>query len=297
MTRTDITFLSGADRCAGWLYPPTGAGRERPPIVVLGHGIGGVKEMRLDAYAERFQQAGYACLVFDYRHFGASGGEPRQLLDVATELGDWRAAVAYARELDDVDTSRIALFGSSFGGGLVIDVAAHDGDIAAVISQCPFTDGLASARASGPISTARVTALAVADLAAAMFGRAPVTAALAGPPRSAALMTAPDCAPGYLALTDVAPSFRNEVCARFVFEIARYFPGRRASKVNCPILFALCRDDSVAPARASRTHANRAPRAEIREYPVGHFDVYLGEPFERVVDDYVDFLHRHLPVG
>ena len=46
------------------------------------HGLAGVKEMRLDAYAERFCAAGLACLVFDYRHFGESAGEPRQLLDI-----------------------------------------------------------------------------------------------------------------------------------------------------------------------------------------------------------------------
>ena len=192
----------------------------------------------LDAFAERFRESGYACLVFDYRHFGASTGEPRQLLDIKQELADWHAALAYVRSLDAVDGSRVALFGSSFGGGLVIDVAAADGNVSAVISQCPFTDGLASARAGGAVSTAKVTAIAIRDLASAALRRQPVMAALAGPPGSAALMTAPDCESGYLALTSVAPTFRNEVCARFALAIARYFPGRRAADVNCPILFA-----------------------------------------------------------
>lgn len=30
-------------------------------------------------YAEEFTQAGYIVVVFDYRYFGESGGEPRQL--------------------------------------------------------------------------------------------------------------------------------------------------------------------------------------------------------------------------
>ena len=50
----------------------------RFPGVVLAHGWTGVREQRLDAYAERFAGAGLAALVFDYRHFGASAGEPRQ---------------------------------------------------------------------------------------------------------------------------------------------------------------------------------------------------------------------------
>ena len=78
--RLNVTFPSGPDECHAWLYLPKGGGR--PPVVVMAHGLGGVREMRLDAYAERFAAAGYVCLVFDYRHFGASGGQPRQLLSI-----------------------------------------------------------------------------------------------------------------------------------------------------------------------------------------------------------------------
>jgi hypothetical protein len=34
--------------------------------------------------------------------------------------------------------------------------------------------------------------------------------------------------------------------------------------------------------------------AEARRYPIGHFEPYLGAPFERSVADQVDFLQRHL---
>ena len=50
--------------------PPDGV--ENPPIVVLAHGFAAFRELRLDAYAARFAQAGYAALVFDYRSWGAS---------------------------------------------------------------------------------------------------------------------------------------------------------------------------------------------------------------------------------
>ncbi len=66
--RRDVEFTSGGEVCAAWLYTPAGAGPH--PIVVMAHGLGSVKEMRLDAFAERFQAAGYACLVFDYRYWG-----------------------------------------------------------------------------------------------------------------------------------------------------------------------------------------------------------------------------------
>src|SRR5919201_2030951 len=99
--RLNVTFPSGPDGSHAWVYLPEGGGRR--PVVVMAHGLGGVREMRLDAYAERFAAAGYACLVFDYRHFGASGGQPRQLLSIRRQLQDWRAAVAYARSRPETD--------------------------------------------------------------------------------------------------------------------------------------------------------------------------------------------------
>jgi uncharacterized protein len=38
----------------------------------------------------------------------------------------------------------------------------------------------------------------------------------------------------------------------------------------------------------------RAPLADVRVYPYGHFDIYSGAPFERVVADQVEFLSRVL---
>ena len=57
----------------------------------MAHGFGACKEGRLDAFAERFAAAGMAALVFDYRHFGASTGEPRQLIDIDRQHADWQA--------------------------------------------------------------------------------------------------------------------------------------------------------------------------------------------------------------
>src|SRR5213082_1890740 len=147
--RRDVAFNSSGDECRAWLFLPDA---ERPPLVILGHGLGATREYGLEPYARRFSDAGIAALVFTYRHFGDSGGEPRQLLEIERLLDDWAAALAYARNLDGIDTARIALWGTSFGGGHVLVAAARDGDVAAVVSQCPFTDGVAATRAPHPRS-------------------------------------------------------------------------------------------------------------------------------------------------
>jgi len=293
--RLDLAFPAGDTQCRAWLYLPEGSGAR--PALVMAHGLGGVRDMRLDAYAGRFAAAGYACLVFDYRHFGASGGRPRQLLNIRRQLQDWKAAVACARSRPEVDPRRVVLWGTSFGGGHVLATAARDPAVAAVIAQGPFTDGVASALAMRPDSSVKVMARAVRDVAGARLGRPPVMVATAGPPGSAALMTAADAEPGYLALVPAQAPFANQVAARAALDIVRYRPGRRTAKIACPVLFCVCEHDSVAPARPTLRHARRAPRGEVRLYPDGHFDIYAAGPFERVVKDQLAFLARHVPAG
>jgi pimeloyl-ACP methyl ester carboxylesterase len=262
----------------------------------MAHGLGAIRAMGLRTYAERFIAAGYACLVFDYRHFGASDGLPRHLLSPTKQLADWAAAVSFVRELDQVDGDRIVAWGTSFAGGHVIATAAdRPTGLVAAIAQCPFTNGIASALAMSPLSASKATLAAVRDVMRGWCGLSPHMIATAGPPHSTALMTAPDAEPGYLALVPPGIDFRNEVAARAVFDIIRYRPGRRVAQIEVPILFAICQTDSVAPARPTLRYAATAPRGETTTYPDGHFAIYSGDPFERVVRDQLAFLSVHVP--
>jgi fermentation-respiration switch protein FrsA (DUF1100 family) len=293
-TRRDVAFTSSGDECRAWLFMPEA---ERPPLVILGHGLGATREYGLEPFARRFAEAGIAALVFTYRHFGDSGGHPRQLLDIERQLDDWAAALAYARSLDEIDSTRIALWGTSFGGGHVIEAAARDGAVAAVVSQCPFTDGLAATRAASPRSLVRALVPAVRDELARIRNKPPVLVPLVGPHGSTALMTSPDSEAGYRALIPPGADFENGVAARFITRVGLHRPGRSARKVNAPILFCICDTDAVAPAETALRYAATAPRGEVKRYPVGHFDIYLGEPFEHAVRDQTEFLVRHLGVA
>ncbi|SFF53570.1 Alpha/beta hydrolase family protein [Fontimonas thermophila] len=290
---TTVSFVSGGQRCVASFYRPPGSGPF--PVIVMAHGLGGTRIMRLPAYAERFAAAGYACLVFDYRHFGDSEGEPRQLLDIGKQLADWKAAVAYARTLDEVKPDQVILWGTSFSGGHVLVVAAEDARIAAVISQCPFTDGLASSLAMQPLTALRVSVRALRDRIGAALGAAPLMVPLAGRPGETALMNAPDVWAGYRALVPPGATIPDTVAARIALDIIRYTPGRMASRIKAPVLFCICNTDSVAPAKTSLRHARRAPRGEIQCYADGHFDIYVGDGFERVIRDQLAFLRRHVP--
>src|SRR4051794_28072423 len=295
MGRRDVSFESGGERCAAWLYEPDGAGPH--PIAVLAHGFGGTRKARLWAYAERFAEAGIAALVFDYRHFGDSGGEPRQLLDIRRQLGDWRAAVACARGLDGIDPDRVALWGTSFSGGHVTVIAAEDKRIAAAISQGAFFDGIAALRAAGPANIGRMTVAGLRDEARRLRGRPSFMLPVVGAPGTLAAMNSPDAEPGYRALFAEQSEFRNEVAARIGLRVGMYRPIRQASRVGCPWLVCVADRDVITPPRSALKAAAKAARGEVRRYDAGHLDIYVGKTFESVVADQIDFLTRNLLEG
>lgn len=293
-----VRFPSGESECAGDLYLPAGAPPASGfPLAILGHGLGATRDMGLQHYAERFAASGFAALTFDYRAFGESGGAPRQVLSIGRQHEDYRAALTFARSLGEIDGQRIALWGSSFAGGHVLHLASQGIDVAAVIAQCPFTDGLASSRTVGIGTTLKLGAAAAADLAAAAVRRAPVLVATAGKPGSAALMTAPDALPGYEALEALCkPGHVSGVAARFALQIGAYRPGTSLRKITAPTFVLVCSPDTVAPDETTQRHLQKAanPAIESKTYGVGHFDIYLGAPFETAVADMLAFLERTL---
>ncbi len=228
-------------------------------------------------------------VLFDYRHFGASTGQPRQLLDIGAQHADYHSVVAWARRLDGVDPDRIVLWGSSFSGGHVLAVAAQDPRIAAVIAQAPFTDGVATLRAEPVALIPKLIAAALRDQLGAWSGRPPHMLPAVGEPGTVAAMTSPDAKPGFEAIVGQNSLWRNEFSARVALRLTLYRPGSRTGRLAMPLLVCVCDDDVVTPPGPTVKAAHRAPRGELRRYPYGHFDIY-NDP--QVKTDQVAFLRR-----
>ena len=133
--RQDVTFSSEGADLSGWLYMPDSG--PPWPLVVMAHGFSATRHMTADKYAEVFHKAGLAVLLYDHRGFGDSGGEPRQQLNPWIQARGYRDAISYARSLEGVDVSRVAIWGDSFSGGVALAVAGMDDRVAALVVQVP----------------------------------------------------------------------------------------------------------------------------------------------------------------
>lgn len=296
---SEESFASAGVTCAARVYRPTGDEQLRP-VVVMGHGFGGVRALRLYAYAERFAAAGYLVVVFDYRGFGESDGIPRQVLDVRMQLQDWRAALEFARRLPGADPERVVAWGTSFGGGHVITLAGRGEPLAAVIAQVPHVSGPAAVRATGLRSALRLAPLALRDQLAALQGRDPVYVEAVGLPGTTAVMTSPDAVPRLavqLADSGLQPGdYPQHVAARIALTIGRYSPIRHAAGVTCPALVQIAAHDAITPRAVAERAAARMARSTVHVYGCGHFDPYVEPFFDTTITDQLAFLALHVPL-
>lgn len=299
-TRTDADFASDGTRCAAWLYKPADSSLNNDaglPCVVMAHGLGGVRTAGLQPYAEAFATAGLAVLLFDYRYFGDSDGQPREHINVAQQQADWHAAIAHARQLPGIDAARIGIWGSSFSGGHVIAIGAQDANIRAVCSQGAMMDGLGALKhltaSQGVLHSMKLTAAALRDIARQKLGRSPEYLPVVGSPGDWAALATHDAKDGYLRITP--DDWPNRMTAGMLLTLALYRPGLQSDKVAAPILFVVATTDSICPPADVEAAAARAgDTATVLRLETGHFEIYVDDWFKQGCAAQTAFLTEHL---
>jgi dipeptidyl aminopeptidase/acylaminoacyl peptidase len=139
--RTEVFFYSDGLRLAGLLYEPEGLRPgERRPAVICCHGYTGMKDVYLLPVPERLAAHGYVALAFDHRGFGKSEGQRARLIP-PEQAEDIRNALTFMSTLPSVDVDRLALYGTSFGGGNVVTVAGTDHRVRCVVAVVGIGDG------------------------------------------------------------------------------------------------------------------------------------------------------------
>lgn len=294
--KIDLELRSGDDVIGAWLFIAEGADAPRP-CIVMGHGFGLTRGCGLRELAVAFAEAGYAVLLFDYRGFGDSGGEPRQLISFRKQLEDWAAAIDFARVLPEVDASRVVTWGFSLGAGHALTTAARDERVVAVVAVVPMFDGLSSTLAAmkrwSLPNFLRIAARAAKDLIGSWFGRRPTMVPLTARPGELGLLSSPDAYPGYQAI--VPPDFNYDTAARIGLLFWTCLPGLLLRRFSRTILVLTSTVDQINPPGPTLRRARKCKSATIIELDCQHMEAVLEPNRSRVVNATLEFLNQHMP--
>jgi pimeloyl-ACP methyl ester carboxylesterase len=260
----------------------------------MGNGLATEWSFGTADFIRAFTAAGMATFNFDYRHFGASSGEPRQLLDFAKQLDDWRAALACLQARADVDVSRLALWGSSLGGGHALMLAAETPSLRAVVAQVPHLDSRQAMKLVPKWQLIRTVGHALRDKLGALLHGAPHEIPVLAEPGEIGLLTRPGWKAHYLSLVPVDSNWRNAVPARSVFTAGNYNPIDVVSRLQMPVMLAYGLRDAAIPAQNVERAAQAMADVTLLPFDDDHFGAYHGIFHDDVVGQETAFLSQHL---
>lgn len=110
-----VRFIVEGEPVVGHLHLPDVPGPH--PAVVVGGPMTSVKEQVTGVYAAALAQRGFAALAIDPRHFGESGGAPRQYEHYQRKIADLRGAHAWLAAHPAVAPGRLGAVGVCLGAG------------------------------------------------------------------------------------------------------------------------------------------------------------------------------------
>ncbi|WP_218780434.1 alpha/beta hydrolase [Bacillus sp. EAC] len=284
-------FLSRGLQCAGTLYLPIGV--NNPAVIIMAHGFAGIRKFRLDAFAERFAEAGVAAFFFDYRNFGDSEGEPRHWVDPKRHQEDYYEALKYVKTLPEVDANRVILWGSSLSGGHVLTIAGKQPSIAAVIAQVPHVSGIPTMLAMKPINLLTAIGAALRDILGNSLFKSHYYSPVIGKPGTFAAMNSEGSWEGYMQFVTPDAQWENKVLARTFLKIPMYSPSHSVHRIQVPSLVIAGSKDTVTPAATTKRAATKIKDVEFHMLDCTHFEPYTGDCFEVNISIQLEFLNKH----
>ncbi|MCC6628453.1 MAG: alpha/beta fold hydrolase [Chloroflexi bacterium] len=288
-----VSFYSQSTRLVGHVHLPDGlAEGERRPGIVLCHGFNAAQTVAIPDIAAHLCAAGYAVLRFDYRGIGLSDG-PRGRIVPPEHVQDVRNALTFMQAQDHVDADRLGLYGTSFGGSHAVMAAAVDERVRALVSTVSIGNGrrwLRSMRRHWEFAeflrrldadrrqrvlTGESAIVSPYDI----MVPDPVTQAVHAERARLAGRPAPDIVlESGEAILEYAP---EEVVDRIAPRAA---------------LFIHAADDALVPAEESIAMHARAgePKRLVLVPNAGHYDLYSGPGFARVMAEATDWFDAYL---
>ena len=289
-----VTFFSEGVRLVGDVYYPDDlrAGERRAGIVLC-HGYTGVKDLYLPDNARVLNQAGYVVLVFDYKGWGDSAGA-RSRLAPYSRVADVQAALTFLATRPEVDTERLGIYGTSYGGATVVWVAAIDARVKCVVSVVGIGNGgrwMRSVRRPDEWHdllerSRRDREKRVLEGESEFVDREEILL----PDRQSAELAA--------AARRNNPHAVKAIPLEYVDQTLEFNPEWIVDRIAPrPVLFITTDDDRRVPPEESRALYARAgePKKLVVLKGYGHYEVYAEPAFSEVMAATVSWYQQHLP--
>lgn len=281
-------FYSSGVWCAATVHRPAGDSSTPKPAILMLHGWGGIQNALTVPFYEEFTRAGYVVMTFDYRGWGESAGLPRQTISARQRMQDADAALAFLKSRREVDAAKIVVWGSSFGGGHAVELAADHPELAGVIAQVPMLDGMAAVRAVPPLRLARFALSGLIDM---MKPGNPLYIPVVSEPGAFSSMDRDDANRALqLAEGSIGRKYDNRVAARSLLTMGPYRPFKRLKDINIPTLLLGATEDTVAPFVESAIRKVNNPHISLATVKANHFEPYFEPAFSEVIRKELDFL-------
>jgi len=280
-------FFSSGTRCAAVLWPTSGAGAPAPGVVLC-HGFRGIKEWFLPELARDFQARGITALTFDYRGFGESEGQRGRLVP-AEQVEDIRNAVTLLGAQDGVDPRRLALYGTSFGGANVVQAAALDRRVGAVVCQV----GIGDVRRAWPAAYARLRDRLERDrVERVLTGRSETI-------DPADILDNDQSRAAFAAAERRFPQLRQRFPLEAVERIFEFRPEAVVADIapRAALFIGATADHAVPVQETARLHAAAREPKRLEVFDITHYDIYASPHRERAVALACDWFAEHLPAG
>ncbi|QLE79056.1 alpha/beta fold hydrolase [Francisella sp. Scap27] len=286
-----ITFKSQGSSIAGLLYTPENFNENNKyPAIVLCHGFAGFKEVLLPAYAEAFAKAGYIVLNFDYRGFGESEGERGRLVP-KLQIEDIHAATGYVASLNFVDSAKIGLWGTSYGGANAIIAAAQNDLVKCLSVQLTFANG--ERVITGDMSE---------EEKEKFFGM--IDKMLAKKEKTGKEMMVPlhkvltdEQSKGfYERYSKEYDAFDIKIPFLTVNETISHKPENYIGDLKIPVLITASDTDSVNPVEESHILYEKAnqPKELMVLEGVSHYECYEGEPLKKILAKQIAWFDEYI---
>jgi len=290
----DVTFYSEGTPVAGVLgIPDDYEEGQRRGAVIFCHGFSIVKEIWFPSYAERFREAGYVTLTFDYRYFGASGGEPRQRLVPMAQVQDARNAVTFLQSVPEVDSEAIGLYGTSFGCGIATAAAGLDERVKCIVGTAGPADCLRQFRHGDGFD-------AFVDKIRAKRQRLVTTGEVDYLSVPRLMRRDPEMEQELEDLAAAHPEWRPEITFESMLDILEFKPEGYADLISPRAAMWIYVDgDLLVPLYEGKSYYAKArqPKRLVVLEGIKHKDVYDGEGRDQLLEHALGWFDEHMPSG